>query len=92
VPLAIVKAPVPAIPTVTKEEAPVIADSSQSKTQIHRDAKLEVAVPIVSGPTVYLATSYVQPIAAWPILATPLAQSSQYRSQIHSNEKIELTK
>ncbi|EFN62840.1 Cuticle protein 6, partial [Camponotus floridanus] len=92
VPLAIVKTPVPAIPTVIKEEAPVTAYSSQSKTQIHRDAKLEVAVPIVSGPTVYLATPYVQPIAAWPILATPLAQSSQYRSQIHSNEKIELTK
>lgn len=89
VPLAIVKTP--AIP-VLKEEAPVTADSSQSKTQIHRDAKLEVAVPIVSGPTVYVATSYVQPIAAWPILATPIAQSSQYRSQIHSNEKIELPK
>lgn len=90
VPLAIVKTPVPGIATI-KEEAPITAVSSQSRTQIHRDAKLEVAVPILPIRTVYVATSYVQPTAAWPILA-PLAQSSQYRSQIHSNEKIELTK
>ncbi|KAM0730730.1 Cuticle protein 6 [Formica fusca] len=91
VPLAIVetpiKSPVPAVPTVTKEVPVVTAVSSQSRTQIHGNTKLEVAVPIVSGPTVYVATSYAQPIAAWPILATPLAQASQYRSQIHLNEK-----
>lgn len=83
------------LPVVTAKEAlPVItAVSSQSRTQIHRNAKLELAVPtIVNEPTVYVATSYVQPtIANWPILA-PIAQSSQYRSQIHSSEKIELTK
>lgn len=87
VPLAIVKTPVPGISTVTKEEAPAV--SSQSRIQIHRDAKLEV--PILPIRTVYVASSYVQPTAVWPILA-PLAQSSQYRSQIHFNEKVELTK
>ncbi|XP_072759987.1 LOW QUALITY PROTEIN: uncharacterized protein [Anoplolepis gracilipes] len=98
VPLAIVetpiKTPVAVVPTIAKEALPVVATavSSQSRTQIHRNAKLEVAVPIVSGPTVYVAPSYAQPIASWPILATPLAQSSQYRSQIHSNEKLVLTK
>lgn len=93
VPLAIVetpiKRPVPIIPTVTKEVPVVTAVSSQSRAQIHGNAKLEVTVPIVSGPTVYVATTYAQPIAAWPILATPVAQSSQYRNQIRSNEKRE---
>ncbi|XP_070154671.1 uncharacterized protein [Polyergus mexicanus] len=92
VPLAIVetpiKSPVPAVPTITKEIPIVTAVSSQSRSQIHGNTKLEAAVPIVSGPTVYVATSYAQPIA-WPILATPLAQSSQYRSQIHLNGKRE---
>ncbi|KAL6262814.1 hypothetical protein P5V15_005604 [Pogonomyrmex californicus] len=79
------------VPVVTKEALPVVtAVSNQSRTQIHRNTKLEVAVPIASKPSVYLAASYAQPIATWPIL-TPVAQSSQYRHQIHSNEKVQLT-
>lgn len=78
-----------AVPLVIKEAVPVVtAVSSQSRTQIHRNTKLE-AVP--REPTVYLATSYAQPIATWPVLA-PTAQSSQYRHQIHSNQKLELGK
>lgn len=97
--LAIVEAPITAVhavplvkeavPVVIKEAVPVVtAVSSQSRTQIHRNTKLE-AVP--REPTVYLATSYAQPIATWPVLA-PTAQSSQYRHQIHSNQKLELEK
>ncbi|XP_020296700.1 uncharacterized protein LOC109861451 [Pseudomyrmex gracilis] len=77
-----------AVPVVKETFLPVVtAVSNQSRTQIHNNAKLEVAVPV--KPTVYIATSYAQPIAALPIWA-PVAQSSQYRSQIHSSEKIEL--
>lgn len=77
------------LPTVTKEALPVVtAVSNQRRIQIHRNTKLEV-VPIANEPSVYLATSYAQPITTWPILA-PIAQSSQYRHQIHSNEKLEL--
>jgi hypothetical protein len=55
---------VPAIPVVTEQALPVVtAVSGQSRTQIHRNAKLEVAVSIVSEPTVYVATSYAQPIS-----------------------------
>ncbi|XP_071556219.1 uncharacterized protein [Temnothorax nylanderi] len=87
-PVPVVTKDVP--PVVIKEALPVVtAISSQSRTQIHRNTKLEAAIPIVSEPTVYLATSYVRPISTWPILA-PVAQSSQYRRQIHSNEKLEL--
>lgn len=64
----------------------VTAVSSQSRTQIHNNAKLEVAMLV--KPILYISTSYAQPIATLPIL-TPVAQSFQYRSQIHSNEKIE---
>lgn len=94
-PLTVVRTPIAAVPVIAtaKEALPVAtAVSSQSNTQIHRDAKLEVNLPLVSEPTVYLAASYVRPIGHWPILAAPVAQSSQYRSQIHSSEKIELTK
>lgn len=81
-----------AVPIVTKEALPVVtAVSNQSRTQIHRNTKLEVAVPITSEPIVYWATSYARPITTWPFLV-PIAQSSQYRHQIHSNEKLELTK
>ncbi|XP_077273095.1 uncharacterized protein LOC143903411 [Temnothorax americanus] len=103
VPPVVIKEPLPvvaneAVPVVTKDVSPVVikealpvvtAISSQSRTQIHRNTKLEAAIPIVSEPTVYLATSYARPISTWPILA-PVAQSSQYRRQIHSNEKLEL--
>lgn len=79
-----------AIPVVAKKALPVVtAVSSQNRIQIHRNTKLEVAVP--SEPIVYWATSYVRPIITWPFLA-PIAQSSQYRYQIHSNEKLELPK
>lgn len=79
-----------AVPVVTKEPLPLVtAVSSQSRTQIHRNTKLEVAVPIESA--VYLAASYAQPITTWPILA-PIAQSSQYRHQIYSNEMLKLAK
>ncbi|EZA62772.1 hypothetical protein DMN91_007619 [Ooceraea biroi] len=93
--VAVVDTPV-AVPAVSvvasKETLPVVsAVSSQSKTQIHRSTNLKVAVPIASEPTVYVAASYAQPITTWPIYA-PIAQSSQYRSQIHSSEKIELAK
>ncbi|XP_012525699.2 uncharacterized protein LOC105830734, partial [Monomorium pharaonis] len=86
--LAIATVPVVkhAVPIVTEEPLPVAtAVSSQSRTQIHRNIKLEVAVPI--EPAVYLTAPYVQPFSIWPILA-PIAQSSQYRHQIHSNEKL----
>ncbi|XP_032680027.1 uncharacterized protein LOC116848244 [Odontomachus brunneus] len=90
-PLAVVETPVAAVPIVTKEALPLVtAVSSQSRTQIHRNAK--ITLPLVNEPTVYLAASYVRPIANWPILAAPIAQSSQYRSQVHSSEKIEVTK
>ncbi|KAG5317379.1 CUO6 protein, partial [Pseudoatta argentina] len=80
-----------AIPVVVKEALPVVtAISNQNRIQIHRHTKLE-AVPITSEPTLYWATSYARPISTWPIL-TPIAQSSQYRHQIHSNEKIEFSK
>ncbi|KYN39531.1 Cuticle protein 6 [Trachymyrmex septentrionalis] len=80
-----------AIPVVVKEALPVVtAVSNQNRIQIHRNTKLE-AVPIASEPTLYWATSYARPISTWPIL-TPIAQSSQYRHQIHSNEKIEFPK
>ncbi|XP_029172373.1 LOW QUALITY PROTEIN: uncharacterized protein LOC114941521 [Nylanderia fulva] len=82
------------LPIVTEQAALPVATavSNQSRTQIHRNAKLEVAVPIVSEPTVY-TVPYSQPIpTAWQVLAAPLAQSSQFRSQIHLNEKLELTK
>ncbi|KAG5338453.1 CUO6 protein, partial [Acromyrmex heyeri] len=80
-----------AIPVVVKEALPVVtAISNQNRIQIHRNTKLE-AVPITSEPTLYWATSYARPISTWPIL-TPIAQSSQYRHQIHSNEKIEFSK
>ncbi|XP_018316337.1 uncharacterized protein [Mycetomoellerius zeteki] len=79
------------VPVVVKEALPVVtAVSNQNRIQIHRNTKLE-AVPIASEPTLYWATSYARPISTWPIL-TPIAQSSQYRHQIHSNEKIELPK
>ncbi|XP_012061035.1 PREDICTED: uncharacterized protein LOC105624250 [Atta cephalotes] len=79
-----------AIPVVVKEASlPVVtAVSNQNRIQIHRNTKLE-AVP--SEPILYWATSYARPISTWPIL-TPIAQSSQYRHQIHSNEKIEFPK
>ena len=81
-----------AIPVIVKEASlPVVtAVSNQNRIQIHRNTKLE-AVPIASEPTLYWATSYARPISTWPIL-TPIAQSSQYRHQIHSNEKIEFPK
>lgn len=84
---------VPTVPVVaTKEPLPIVsAVSNQSRTQIHRNTNLRVAVPIAKTPTVYVAASYAQPIATWPIYA-PIAQSSQYRSQVHSSEKIELAK
>lgn len=47
----------------SNRDTPASIVSSQSRTQIHRNAKLEVAVPIVSEPTVYVATSYAQPIS-----------------------------
>lgn len=96
--LAIVESPIAAVPVVAKEAVPVVAKkalpvvtavSNQSRVQIHRNTKLEVAVP--SEPIVYWATSYVRPIPTWPFLA-PVSQSSQYRYQIHSNEKLELPK
>jgi len=58
---------------------------------IHHDVDLKVALPIASEQIAYVAP-YAQPIAAWPIYARSIAQSSQYRSQIHSSEKIELAK
>lgn len=95
---AVIKETVPivakgVVPIVTEDALPVItAVSNQSRTQIHRNTKLVPQVlPITNEPAVYLATSYSQPIAHLPILA-PIAQSSQYRSQIHSNDKIELSK
>lgn len=93
-PLTIVETPNVAVPIIAKEASlPVVtATSSQSRTQIHHDAKLEIALPLVNDPAVYLATSYIRPIAVQPILAAPIAQSSQQRSQIHSSEKIEVTK
>lgn len=95
VPLAIVETPIKTlVPVVAKQAAlPVVtAVSNQSRVQIHRNTKLEVAVPIVSEPSVY-TVPYAQPIpAAWTILANPLAQSSQFRSQVHLNEKLELAK
>lgn len=80
-PVTVVETPIAAVPIVAKETTlPFVASvPSQTRTQI-------------SGPTVYLATSYVHPIANWPILTAPIAQSSQYRSQVHSSEKIEVTK
>lgn len=66
---------------VTIVEAPIAALPVASQTRTH-----------IPGPAVYLATSYVQPIATWPILTAPIAQSSQYRSQVHSSQKIEVTK
>ncbi|XP_011702902.1 PREDICTED: uncharacterized protein LOC105458962 [Wasmannia auropunctata] len=78
-----------AVPVVTKGILPAVtAVSSQSRIQIHRNNKLEVAVPFASEPTVYLASSFAQPFTTWPILA-PIAYSSQYRHQIHSSEKLE---
>lgn len=89
-PIAIATVPVVA----SKTAIPLVSGvSSQSKAEdIQQDAKVvEVAVPIASEPTLYLAASYGQPIATWPIYA-PIAQSSQYRSQVHSSEKIKLAK
>ncbi|XP_014485980.1 PREDICTED: uncharacterized protein LOC106750277 [Dinoponera quadriceps] len=93
-PLTIVGTTVAAIPVVAREALPLVtAVSSQSRTQIHRNAKLELALPLVSEPThLYLATPYVRAFANWPILAAPIAQSSHQRDQIHLNEKIEVTK
>lgn len=86
----IVESPIAAVPVVAKKALPVVtAVSNQSRIQIHRNTKLEVAVP--SEPVVYWANSYVRPITTWPFLA-PIAQSSQYRYQIHSNDKLELPK
>ncbi|EFN79185.1 Cuticle protein 6 [Harpegnathos saltator] len=67
---------------VTKKSLPVVsAISSQS------DPTLEVNLPLVNDPIAFVAASYVR-----PILETPIAQSAQYRSQIHSSEKTEVTK
>jgi len=92
--LAIVETPIStvrAVPVVVKEAVPVVTGvSSQSRIQIHRNTRLE-AVPIANEPSVYLAASYVRPITTWLIFA-PIAQSSQYRHQIHSNKKLELVK
>jgi hypothetical protein len=81
----------PAISVVASKGTLPVVSAVPSATQIHRNVDFKVALPIASEQTVYVAP-YAQPIATWPIYARSIAQSSQYRSQIHSSEKIELAK
>jgi len=81
----------PAISVVASKGTLPVVSAVPSGTQIHHGVDFKVALPIASEQTVYV-TPYAQPIATWPIYARAIAQSSQYRSQIHSSEKIELAK